>query len=111
MKKYVLPILIIFVFIALWLSPFSLNTSLLSLLTLGVIPGTSVELGLAFPLIAGSFAFVMLIAWLRQLSSELMEFKTEAALREEAIAAQTQTPATMPSDLPLDAEEIDLLSI
>ncbi len=91
--------------------PASLSAPMLSLITLGIIPGTSIEMGVALPLISGGIAFVLLIAWLKQLSSELMEYKTEVALREEAISTQAQTPAAMPDSLPLDAEEIDLLSI
>lgn len=112
MKKYLLPALIVFIFITFfWFLPTSLSAPMLSLLALGIIPGTNTEMGIALPLIAGGIALIMLIRWLRQLSGELMEYKTETALREETVAAQTQTPATMPSDLPLNAEEIDLLSI
>lgn len=111
MKKYLLPALILFVFVAIWFLPASLNTPILTLIALGVIPGTNIEMGFLLPLIAIGIASTTLIIWLKQLSGELMEYKTEVALREEAIASQAQTPATMPENLPLDVEEIDLLSI
>lgn len=111
MKKYLLPALILFVFITLWLLTISFSKIAIDFLALGIIPGTNIETGIYLPIVAGTIAFVLLVAWLRQVSAELMEYKTKEALNEQATTTQSSTPAAMPEHLPLNTEEIDLLSI
>lgn len=111
MKKYVLASLVLGILVALWLLPISLSSIILNFLALGLIPGTEIELGFALPVGVGLITFTFLLVWIKQTSGELMDYKTEVALKEEAIKAQAKTPASLPKKAPLETEEIDLLSI
>ena len=114
MRKILLITLIVASVLGVWFMPASFDAALLSLLVLGLIPGTTLELGAFLPIIAIGIATLLSVLWMKEFSAELMMFKTKEALREEQLRLQINSSEEVSpekEELLPDTEEIDLFSI
>ena len=110
MKRVVWSAIILAVAV-IWFLPEAITRPFFHLLVLGIIPGTEVEMGLIFPLALITIATFLLVRWTSEAAEELVVFKTELALQEEAEAETLAVQSASETANKAMDEEIEIISI